>query len=72
MRLLRKEKNGRRIIKRYDKARTPYMRVLEKMKEGVRKERFIKLHESLNPWTIQKKIAQYSREIAALLTLRQQ
>ena len=72
MRLRTKEKDGRRIIKRYDKARTPYMRVLEKMKEGARKERFIKLHESLNPWTIQKKIAQYSKEIATLLTQRQQ
>lgn len=55
MRLLKKEKCGRRIIKRYDKARTPYMRVLEKMKEEGRKERFIKLHEGLNPWMIQKK-----------------
>ena len=55
MRLEKKEKCGRRIIKRYDKARTPYMRVLEKMKEGGRKERFIRLHESLNPWTIKNK-----------------
>lgn len=70
MRLLKKEKDGRRIIKSYDKARTPYMRVLEKMKEGARKERFIRLHESLNPWTIQKKIAQYSKEIATLLARR--
>lgn len=33
MRLLKKEKCERRMLKRYDKARTPYMRVLEKMKE---------------------------------------
>ena len=72
MRLEKKEKCGRRIIKRYDKARTPYMRVLEKMKEGGRKERFIRLHESLNPWLIQKKIAQYSKEIAMLLSRRAQ
>lgn len=62
MRLEKKEKCGRRIIKRYDKARTPYMRVLEKMKEGGRKERFIRLHESLNPWTIKNKIAQYPKK----------
>lgn len=68
MRLEKKEKCGRRIIKRYDKARTPYMRVLEKMKEGGRKERFIRLHESLNPWTIKNKIAQYAKEIAMLLS----
>lgn len=68
MRLEKKEKCGRRIIKRYDKARTPYMRVLEKMKEGGRKERFIRLHESLNPWTIRNKIAQYAKEIAMLLS----
>lgn len=72
MRLLKKEKCGRRIIRRYDKARTPYMRVLENMKEGGRKERFIKLHKSLNPWVIQKKIVQYSKEIATLLTRRAQ
>ena len=68
MRLEKKEKCGRRMIKRYDKARTPYMRVLEKMKEGGRKERFIRLHESLNPWTIKNKIAQYAKEIAMLLS----
>lgn len=72
MRLLKKEKCGRRIIKRYDMARTPYMRVLENMKEGGRRNRFIKLHESLNPWLIQKKIAQYSKEIAMLLSQRAQ
>ena len=72
MRLLKKEKYGRRIIKRYDMARTPYMRVLENMKEGGRRNRFIKLHESLNPWLIQKKIAQYSKEIAMLLSRRAQ
>ena len=72
MRLLKKEKCGRRIIKRYDKARTPYMRVLENMKEGGRRSRFIKLHESLNPWMIQKKITQCSKEIAMLLTQRTQ
>ena len=72
MRLLKKEKCGRRIIKRYDMARTPYMRVLENMKEGGRRNRFIKLHESLNPWLIQKKIAQYSKEIAMLLSRRAQ
>ena len=72
MRLEKKEKCGRRMIKRYDKARTPYMRVLEKMKEGGRKERFIRLHESLNPWTIKNKIAQYAKEIAMLLSHPQQ
>lgn len=72
MRLEKKEKCGRRIIKRYDKARTPYMRVLEKMKEGGRKERFIRLHESLNPWTIKNKIAQYAKEIAMQLSHPQQ
>ena len=72
MRLEKKEQCGRRIIKRYDKARTPYMRVLEKMKEGGRKERFIRLHESLNPWTIKNKIAQYAKEIAMLLSHPQQ
>jgi hypothetical protein len=72
MRLEKKEKCGRRILKRYDKARTPYMRVLEKMKEGGRKERFIRLHESLNPWTIKNKIAQYAKEIAMLLIHPQQ
>jgi hypothetical protein len=72
MRLEKKEKCGRRIIKRYDKAQTPYMRVLKKMKEGGRKERFIRLHESLNPWTIKNKIAQYAKEIAMLLSHPQQ
>ena len=48
-----------------------YPVVLEKMKEGGRKERFIRLHESLNPWTIKNKIAQYAKEIAMLLSLPQ-
>lgn len=42
--------------KKYDKARTPYERVIEQMKDGVRKRNLIALKESLDPIELQEKI----------------
>lgn len=42
--------------KKYDKARTPYERVLEHMKEGRRKENLKALHQSLDPIELQEKV----------------
>ena len=54
-RLLKEENCAHRIIKRYDKARTLSMRVLENVKRGERKAGFIKSHKGLNTWIIQRK-----------------
>lgn len=70
MRLIRKERRGRKVIKHYDTARTPYMRVLETMKDGKRKQRFINQHATLNPWMIRSKIAEYSGRMASMLAER--
>lgn len=42
--------------KQYDKARTPYERVLEHMKEGARKRNLAALKESLDPFELQENI----------------
>ena len=54
------------------KGTPPCMREQENMKKGNRRNRFIKLYEKVNPWIIQKKIAQYSGETAILLNQRAQ
>ena len=57
-RLISKEKNPAtgRTQKKYDKARTPYERVLEHMKEGRRKQNLIRQRGELDPLNLQEKI----------------
>ena len=57
-RLLSKQKNPvtGKTQKRYGRARTPYERVLEHMKEGRRKQKLMALRESLDPIELQEKI----------------
>ena len=57
-RLISKEKNPAtgRTQKKYDKARTPYERVLEHMNEGRRKQNLIRQRGELNPLNLQEKI----------------
>ena len=67
MRLIKKEKIEEKWVKVYDKARTPYMRVLELMPEGARKARFKEFHSRLNPWLIKEKITYYTKSLLEAL-----
>lgn len=50
-------------MKCYDRARTPYQRVMEVMKEGQRKERLKRYHESLNPFVLKEQIENGLRKL---------
>ena len=67
-RLLSKERRGSRIVKKYDKPRTPYCRVMEHLKEGKRRQNLKKLHESLNPWKLREEV---EAAAAAILSLQE-
>lgn len=56
MKIISKERMGIKIIKRYDKARTPYARFMEEAKKSGNKTKLLKLHQSLNPFELQEKI----------------
>ena len=56
IRLMSKQRTGVKVMKCYDKARTPYQRVMEVMKEGKRKESLKRYHASLNPFVLKKRI----------------
>lgn len=70
-RLVSKEKNPAtgKTHKKYDRARTPYERVLEHMKEGRRKQKLIKQRRELDPINLQEKIEKSLRRLFEHLTL---
>jgi len=57
VKLISKERVGSKIIKRYDKPKTPYQRIMESIyiSEDV-KERLTKVFQSLNPFELHKEI----------------
>lgn len=58
MHIMSKERNPatKGTRKQYDKARTPYERVLEHLKEGNRRKKLIELRESLDSIELEEKI----------------
>ena len=72
MHLVSKRRQGTRIIKQYDEAKTPYQRVMEHLPEGRRKERLKALHESLDPIDLASKVQQCRRAILHLLRQSQE
>lgn len=69
--LISKEKNPAtgKTQKKYDKARTPYDRVLEHRKEGRRKQNLIKQKMELDPLNLQEKIEKSLKRLFEHLTL---
>jgi hypothetical protein len=71
--LIKKEKIGSKVIKRYDEAKTPYRRVLEsphikdEIKVKIRKE-----YAMLNPAEIKRKITKLQNRLLKLNTLKQE
>lgn len=68
--LIEKVRDGSKTIKRYDKPKTPYQRVLEaKEVSETTKEQLQAYYRSLNPFEIRKKIDEKLKHIAAKLKL---
>lgn len=63
---LSKERCGSRIVKKYDKPRTQYCRVMEHLKECKCRQNLKKLHEGLCPWKLRERIEAAAVAILAL------
>ena len=68
-RLVSKQRNPvtGKTKKKYDKARTPYERVMEQMKDGARKRNLIALRESLDPIELQENIQKSLKKLFHLM-----
>jgi len=68
-RLVSKQRNPvtGKTRKKYDKARTPYERVMEQMKDGARKRNLIALRESLDPIELQENIQKSLKKLFHLM-----
>ena len=53
--------------KKYDKARTPYERVMEQMKDGARKRNLVALREALDPIELQENIQKSLKRLFLLM-----
>jgi hypothetical protein len=63
MKLLSKERMGSRIIKRYDRARTPYERILAASSIGENcRSRLLKVHQQLDPLALLKQLEHLQNE----------
>ena len=72
MHLMSKRRQGTRIVKRYDEAKTPYQRLMEHLAEGRRKERLKAFHESLDPIALTMRVRQCRDAILLLLQRRRE
>ena len=68
-RLISKQRNllTGKTRKKYDKARTPYERVMEQMKDGARKRNLIAMRESLDPIELQENIQKSLKKLFHLM-----
>ena len=68
-RLISKQRNPvtGKTRKQYDKARTPYERVMEQMKDGARKRNLIALREALDPIELQENIQKSLKKLFHLM-----
>ena len=68
-RLISKQRNPvtGKTRKKYDKARTPYERVMEQMKDGARKRNLIAMRESLDPIELQENIQKSLKKLFHLM-----
>ena len=72
MHLVSKRRQGSRIVKQYDEAKTPYQRLMEHLAEGRRKERLEAFHKSLDPIALTLKVQQCRAAILHLLQRRRE
>jgi hypothetical protein len=66
MKLQAKERNGARVIKKYDRARTPYQRVLESsFIDEQTKEQLRQCYELLNPAQLKRQLERWQKQLLA-------
>jgi hypothetical protein len=71
MKLRSKERDGARVRKKYDKAQTPYQRILASTKvEKRKKERLKAIYQNLNPAQLKREITRLQNQLIELATKR--
>jgi hypothetical protein len=71
MKLRSKERDGARVRKKYDKAQTPYQRILASTKvEKRKKERLKAIYQKLNPAQLKREITRLQNQLIELATKR--
>jgi hypothetical protein len=71
MKLLSKERDGARVRKKYDKAQTPYQRILASTKVEKRKKERLKVsYQNLNPAQLKREITRLQNQLIELATKR--
>jgi hypothetical protein len=70
MKLISKERNGSKTIKRYEKAKTPYQKSIEsKYINNGTKELLTNPHKKYNPYILGKEISKKISEIKKIATI---
>jgi hypothetical protein len=71
MKLRSKQRDGARVRKKYDKAQTPYQRILASIKvEKRKKERLRAIYQKLNPAQLKREITRLQNQLIELATRR--
>jgi hypothetical protein len=71
MKLRSKERDGARVRKKYDKAQTPYQRILASTKvEKRKKEKLKAIYQNLNPAQLKREITRLQNQLIELATKR--
>jgi hypothetical protein len=72
MKLIEKTRIGSKVIKKYDKPRTPYQRVLESSQvPQERKEQLRKQYATLNPAELKRKITKLQQKLLKIVSLKE-
>lgn len=64
-RVVSKKREGGKVKKRYDQARTPYQRVMESLPETRKKEQLRQRHQQLDPFVLRRQIEEGLRKLYA-------
>lgn len=73
MKQISKERQGSRVTKRYDRAKTPYQRILEHSEISEEsKEKLREQYEKLNPAEIQRQIIKLQEKLLEKVLLKEE
>ncbi|WP_245523249.1 hypothetical protein [Thermodesulfobium narugense] len=73
MKQISKERIGSKVTKKYDKARTPYQRILENPGvEKIDKEKLIEQYTKLNPAELQREIVKLQKKLLEDISIKEE
>lgn len=72
MRVIKKTREGSKIIKKYDKAQTPYTRLMQVMENQEEKQQLVEQKNRLNPLQLRRKIDASLKELYRWIEMKKQ